>query len=284
MVALCLLVLGLLAIGWFADALVDGALALAGRLRISEAAAGTTILAFGTSAPELAVNLLAAATGSNGLITSNIIGSNVFNTLVVLGVCAVMGPLAVRRWELGAGILATVGYLLLAWDGFTLRDGLLFLVGFGVFVRRALADGDDDQPDAPAGVAWFFVGMVGLPMAAAAVVQGATGVAASLGVPDRLIGFTAVAFGTSLPEFVASVQAMRRGHAGLAVGNVLGSNLFNLLLVLGLSAVIVPLPTFRPSAVALAVALILLAVRGRIGRVAGIVMVATYVALLLTIP
>jgi cation:H+ antiporter len=254
---LTLLIGGLLATGWFADALVKGSLALARRLRIDEATAGATILAFGTSAPELAVNLLASATGASGLVTSNVIGSNLFNTLDVLGACALVTKLSVRRWELPAGILATAGYLFLARDGLSATDGLLLLAGFLLFLGQALrCSSDDEEEGEPGDTSHFVVGMMGLPLAAAAVVHGATGLASTLGVPDATIGLTVVALGTSLPELSASLGAAFKGHSALAVGNVLGSNLFNLLLVLGASAVLAPLPPFDASSVLLVAALL----------------------------
>jgi cation:H+ antiporter len=235
-----------------ADLLVDGATGLSRRFGVPELVVGLTICAFGTSAPELFVNGAAALKGRDALVLGNVLGSNVFNTLLVLGVGGLIRPLAAKasetRKELLYGALAALGLLALAADGDISRwDGLALLGGFGLFLRHTLTLEDEDQAPPEYGGSWLReagrlgAGLVGLPIGAHLVVTAATGIAARFGLSESLIGLTIVSAGTSLPELAATGVAAWRGRADLAVGNVLGSNLFNLLLVLGVSSVLRPL-------------------------------------------
>ncbi len=243
-----------------ADLLVEGSIGLSRRFGIPELVIGLTICAFGTSAPELFVNGVAALQGRDDLVVGNVLGSNLFNTLVVLGVGSLITTLTIQprafRTELLFGTVAALGTLVLANDGWfgpaesvlSRGDAGLLLLGFAIFLRHAMSiDGDEDEggsePSESAlkssGV--LLVGAAGLPLGAHLVVMSSTDIASAVGVSEGLIGLTLVSMGTSLPELAATAVAARKGYIGLAVGNVLGSNVFNLLLVLGASSALNPI-------------------------------------------
>lgn len=253
-----LLVLGA---GW----LVDGSLRIARRLGVSELAIGLTVVSIGTSVPELVVNVLASLRGSADLAIGNVLGSNVANILLILGVAAAVRPLPIRDRtilsEIPICLAATllVGFLanaalFSAVPMLTISrvDGLILLGFFGLFVGyvyRTAQDGvlGEVQPDTEgqglARPALAIVGgIVALSLGGEAVVRSALSIAETLGVSESLVGLTLVAVGTSTPELAASVHAAWRGNADVAVGNVIGSNIFNFLWVLGVSALIRPLP------------------------------------------
>jgi len=257
--------------------LVDGSVTIARRARLSPLLIGLTIVAFGTSAPELFFNVAAALSGHAELSFGNVVGSNIANIALVLGLAALAGPLAVSsrvvRKELPLLIGASAGMLILAWSGpaigagenslqgWTDIDGAIMLGAFAVVTwlwyrmgKRDRADPLTSEAEAEAearkegrlpllgGIAFFLLGLASLVAGGKLAELGAAGVAQWLGLSQTLIGLTVVAVATSLPEVVTCLIASRKGYADLAVGNVVGSNLFNILLVLGATAVIAPVP------------------------------------------
>jgi len=246
-----------------ADLLVSGAASIAARLGIPSLIVGLTIVSFGTSMPELLVTMVAGIQGKSGLAVGNVLGSNIANVLLVLGVAAIIRPLKVRDstvvseipFSLTAALL--VGFLAnaaLFADRRELTidrlDGLILLLFFGLFmvyVYRVSRGHSEDTAAAPQlsyarSAAFVIAGTVGLYFGGDWVVRGAVGIATTLGVSDALIGLTVVAVGTSTPELIASAVAAWRNHPDIAVGNVVGSNIFNLLWILGLTASIAELP------------------------------------------
>lgn len=256
------------------EALVRGASSLATRVGVSTLAIGLTVVAFGTSAPELAVNLAAVSHGANGLPFGNIFGSNLANIGLILAVAALIRPLDVQsvvfQREVPMMLLATAMASLLALDSFfgtgpnafTGSDGFVLLLLFSVFfyytgrdmirdrarrtgeVRNLTSDpvgqSSDTLPAVPLSIFLTVMGIAGLVAGGTLTVNGAEGIARALGMSETLIGLTLVAFGTSLPELVASVIACLRNQTDLAVGNVVGSNIFNLLGVLGVTSTVAP--------------------------------------------
>jgi cation:H+ antiporter len=258
---LVLFVLGFFALIFGADTLVKGASRLAASLQISPLIIGLTVVAFGTSAPELAINLQAAYEGRPGLAVGNVIGSNIANILLILGVAAVITPLAVSyqllKQDVPLMIGASILLILLALDGMLGRlDGLLLFTGIIVYTtyviikgRREGASMDDLDLDldAQSGGLHFakqsgliVLGLILLTVGAQWLVNGAVMMATVMNVSELIIGLTIVAIGTSLPELATSVAASLHGKTDMAVGNVVGSNLFNILSVLGLSALVAP--------------------------------------------
>ena len=255
---------GLVVLVLGAEVLVRGAAALAAALRISSLVIGLTVVAFGTSAPELAVSVLSAMSGKSDLAVGNVVGSNIFNVLVILGLSAVVTPLVVAaqivRLDVPLVVGASVLLLVLGWDGRLgqLEGGLLF-AGLLAYVAWSIvqsrresapieAEFADLVPPAtratPWGVArdigYVGLGLVLLVLGSHGLVGGAVEIAGLLGISELLVGLTIVAGGTSLPELATSVVAALKGERDIAVGNVVGSNLFNLLGVLGLTALVTP--------------------------------------------
>jgi len=302
--------LGLLT--WSADRFVAGAAGLARAMGVSTLIIGLTIVAFGTSAPEMLVSAMAAWQGNSGIAIGNAIGSNIANMALVLGTTALIAPLSVhsstlnREFPLMLGIMLAT--LALLWNGVLSRwDGLLLLAGMAALVlwtiHLARTTGSDDPlvaefseeiPQAmPLGRAWWLLlsGLVLLLASSRLLVWGAVGIAEHFGVSDLVIGLTIIAIGTSLPELAASIVAARKGEHDIAVGNVVGSNLFNILAVLGIAGTIGPGPFDRlvllrdfPLMLGLAVVLYLMARgfsrrgEGTIERWAGAVLLATFLA------
>ena len=307
-----LLILGglvLLVLG--GELMVRGAGSLARRLGMSPLVVGLTVVAVATSAPELAVTVDAVLSGSPDLAVGNVIGSNTANVLLILGAGALIAALSVGRqllrFDLPVMVAVSVLLLLLSLDGaLTLVDGVLLLAVFVAFMvttvilgrrevaRQVAGRGDTDEEEAPApmGLAVLLVGagIVSLVIGAQLLVSGAVSIASQLGVSELIIGLTIVAVGTSLPELAATLAAVRRGEVDIAVGNIVGSNVANIGLILGLPAVFAAdgLPV-APSAVALdmplmiaaALALGTVAFTGhRVVRLEGGVFVALYAAYL----
>ncbi len=262
------LALGIIALVVCGDLLVRGAVALASRLEIPIMVIGLTIVAFGTSAPELVVSLRAVLTGSPGIAIGNVVGSNIANVLLVLGLPALIAstntnqPLIKRNtiFVLFASLLfiALCFYQPLSFPHGAILFAfmLLFLIAAG---RRAairqeeaevlsedvleIIEGGQCVPEKTYLMGVFLVlGLIGLPLGAHLTVSGASTLAQTFGVSDAVIGLTIVALGTSLPELATTMSAAVRGHCGLALGNVLGSNLFNLLAIMGLTAMVAPVP------------------------------------------
>ena len=251
--------LGLLYAG--AELLVRGSASLAGRLGLTPLVIGLTVVAFGTSAPELAVSVAAALQGNGALAVGNVIGSNIANIAFILGVAALIAPLAVHAKIIRVDIPLLIGVsgvtVLLSLDGdFSRREGLALTAGLVVYVgisvgmarrehsRRLAAEYGAVVPAPADGLATDLVrvlaGLALLVWGANWLVDGAVSIARALGVSQAVIGLTVVALGTSLPELATSVVAALRRHTDLALGNVIGSNLFNLLGILGISSALAP--------------------------------------------
>lgn len=257
------ILLGFVAVVWGADRFVYGAAGIASNLGVGRLAIGLTIVAFGTSAPEMLVSGMAAWAGSPQMGIGNAIGSNITNTTFVLGAAALVRPLRVHSRLLIRELPVLLGIMVVAWiflrdDSLSRVEGSILLAGMVVLVTwigvQAKAHGSEEQDPLAAGVEddlpepmstgkgvlLFVVGLAFLLVGSRVLVWGAVGVAEDLGVSELVIGLTVVALGTSLPELAASVAAARRDEQDIAVGNVVGSNMFNLLGVLGLPGVIAP--------------------------------------------
>ncbi len=300
--AILLLIAGLALLALAGDMLVRGAVSIAERLRIPPVIIGLTIVAFGTSAPELIVSLEAALAGAPGLAIGNVIGSNITNVTLVLGLPSVFVPLSMAERGVRTSLVFMIGVsfvLILAAHDLTIDrlSGALLISLFAVYLTySALAVRRDRQPDAGAGdgkslrlplaAILAVVGLGGLAYGGRLTIDGALGIADTLGLANSAIGLTIVALGTSLPELVAGLAAAFHRQAGIAIGNVIGSNIFNVLGVLGLTALIVPLDV-DPALIhtdmwimlATSAALVPLAfTTRRIGRVTGLLLTFGYVA------
>lgn len=261
LLSVLLLLVGFVALIKSADALVVGASALARKYNVSDLAIGLTVVAFGTSAPEMVVNVLAAINNHQDIVFSNIIGSNIFNVLVILGIAGLITPLVVQSgtvWkEIPLSFFALVVLYLLAnnffafpnpqlsrWDGALL---LLLFVLFLYYVFRQLKNTEDKNlVDAKhvsvAKIAVFIIlGLAGLAVGGNLIVTNAVKLAGLLQISEKIIGITIVAIGTSLPELATSVVAALKKNIDIAVGNIIGSNIFNILFVLGVSSMIRPI-------------------------------------------
>ena len=308
MLSFVMLVVGFALLVWGADKFVEGASALARKMGVSPLLVGLTIVAFGTSMPELAVSVTAALQGANEIAVGNVVGSNVFNLLVVAGLSAVICPLVMdkmllrRDWPLS--ILAAVLLFAAILPDQTIArwEGAVLLVIFAVILTRqirsalhdrdqlasAAAEAEAEEAEAPMPTMMIWVnivlGLACIVIGGQLAVNGATGIARMFGLSETLIGLTIVALGTSLPELVTSIVAARKGQNEIAMGNVIGSNLFNILLILGVSSVITPIPVQATSIIdclfliAISVVFYLPARKGKLGRLPGAVMAAMYVA------
>lgn len=302
------LVIGFVLLVKGADYFVDGSSSLAKRFRIPSVVIGLTIVAFGTSAPELATSLSAAIKGSNDIAVGNVVGSNIFNTLIVLGASAAITPIAVSRGvikrDFPLSIFAAVLLAVLSLDTVLFGkeqmeigrfDGLILLVCFAAFlyltVRQGLkgrAENEEEEIEAlPLWKSLLFIalGLGAIVLGAAWAVDGAKAIAKVAGMSDALIGLTIVAFGTSLPELVTSVVAARKGESDIAVGNVVGSNIFNIFLILGASGTILPMTmddSYVFDMIVLSLVMILsyipIARTKKVSRSFGIIMIVAYVA------
>ena len=267
MLSIVVLVAALLVLVKSADLLVDGASSFAKRLGVSSLVIGLTIVAFGTSAPELSVNISSALTGATDIAVSNVIGSNIANILLILGLVACMKRVKLQHstvWkEVPFMLLSALVVTIIASDVFldhasagviTVIDGLVLLSFFLIFLfySYGIAKNGSDEGDVkifgwPRTVTMIILGLVGLVISGKFLVGAATDIALALGVTERLIGLTIVAIGTSLPELMTSIVAARKGQSDLVIGNVVGSNIFNVSFVLGITSLIAPLP-ISPSA------------------------------------
>lgn len=300
MLSFIMLVFGFVLLVWGADKFVAGASALARRLGVSPLLVGLTIVAFGTSAPELAVSLTAALQGANEIAVGNVLGSNIFNLLMVAGLSAVVCPLVMDRtllrrdWPIS--LAAAVLLLVFIAPDLTISriEGVILLVVFalvlGTQIRAALKNRDtleseEDEITMPPMMIGINIvlGLACIIIGGQLAVNGATGIARMFGLSETLIGLTIVAIGTSLPELVTSLVAARKGQNEIAMGNVIGSNIFNLLLILGVSATITPIPVQATSIIdalvliGISVVFYLPARRGKLGRAPGAIMAMIYV-------
>lgn len=266
-----LLIIGFVLLIKGADFFVDGSSSVAKILKVPTIIIGLTVVAFGTSMPELSVSVTAALRGSNGLAVSNVLGSNIFNLLVVLGCCALVKPVAAKwsllKKEFPFSILITIILLLVDSDFSIMKvidgnkgvvlgrwAGLLFLILFVLYIYatvksalRSRAEAKDMEEEEyrtmsplKSGI-YIVIGLIGIVWGGNLVVDSASNIALTFGWSQTFIGLTIVALGTSLPELVTSVVAARKGENDLAVGNVVGSNIFNILLILGVSSFITPI-------------------------------------------
>ena len=241
---------------WGADRLTDGAVAVAEKMKMPQIVIGLTIVAMGTSMPEFCVSLISALKGTSDLAVGNIVGSNIFNTLLIVGVSALVAPMSIMkttvRKDIPFALVASALLLIMCLDGDISRiDAAILFVMFLIFMyitlRGAKAQGTDVEEKEKKAMAtwlsivWILVGLACLIGGSNLFVDGATAVATKLGVSEAVIGLTIVAGGTSLPELATSVVSARKGNSGIAIGNVLGSNVFNILAILGLTGVISPM-------------------------------------------
>lgn len=257
------LIAGLVLILVGANALTDGATSVAARLKVSPIVIGLTVVAFGTSMPEFTVSLTSALKGSSDIAIGNVVGSNIFNTLMIVGVTSLFVPIAVSkgtlRYEIPMALLSSVVLLFCAADVMisgearnvvSRGDGLVLLCFFLIFMSYTFAvarNGDAGEAEEVnvmpmwRSLLYILAGLAGLVFGGNLFVDGASGIARSFGVSESVIGLTLVAGGTSLPELATSVVAAMKKNPEIAIGNVIGSNLFNVFFVLGASAAITPM-------------------------------------------
>lgn len=297
-----LLVVGFVLLIKGADFFVEASSSIAKTLRVPSIIIGLTIVAFGTSMPELAVSTTASLAGNNEIAVGNVIGSNIFNLLVVLGACGAIRPFAVQlRWDYAASVgVAAALFFMIVGDHFVSRpEAIILLVLFVIFVamtvRDALINRTEEEEEyksiTPLRCVIYIVGgLAAIVCGGELVVECAKEIALALGMSQTLVGLTVVALGTSLPELVTSVVASRKGENGLALGNVIGSNIFNILMVLGASAAVKPVAV-NGLAVVDAACLIVFSLitwllcrsKLRISRMEGLIMLGMYTVYLIYI-
>lgn len=257
-----LFILGFVFLIYGGNLLVDGASSLAKNLKISDLVIGLTIVSFGTSAPELTVNVLASIQNKSGITIGNVIGSNIANILLILGATAFLAPVSVKHstiWkEIPFSMLAVIVFFIMANDQLfnndgknviSRSDGLLLVCFFIIFLAYAisLSRQSFEEQVVPAkyriiiSIVLIVVGLVGLTVGGEMIVDSGSKIARALGVSDAFIGFSLIALGTSLPELFTSVIAALKKNSDIAVGNVVGSNIFNIFWILGVSAIIRPI-------------------------------------------
>lgn len=264
-----LIVVGVALVLFGADRLTEGASALARRMNVPEIIIGLTIVAAGTSAPELFVSLVSALKGTPDLAVGNVVGSNTMNAMLIVGCAAMVAPMTISRSTVKKDIPFSVGasvlLILLAVDSFLGRvDGIILLLGFAVFMAYTLMQaktGSTDEVQAETSPVWKNIvylvgGLLGLVLGSNLFVDSASSVAYALDISEGVVGLTVVAGGTSLPELATSVVAARKGQSAIAIGNVIGSNVFNILLILGLTATISPMEIEGITTIDMAVMLI----------------------------
>lgn len=291
-----LFVLGLGALFVGGEGLVRGASAVARHFHLSPIVIGLTIVGFGTSAPELLVSVQAALAGQPAIAIGNVLGSNIANILLILGISAVIAPLVIPfaklRRDIGFMLAATAAIWVMLLDGQVTRlEGALLIAGLVAFLVTAFMSGkieptEAGEGDMPQWKAWAYTlgGLVVLVIGARLLVDSATLIARTFGISEAVIGLTIVAVGTSLPELATSAIAAMRKHTEIAVGNIVGSNIFNIFSILGITALITPIPADprfasadMPVVAGTAIGLALMAmVMGGLPRVAGVILLAGY--------
>lgn len=310
LVAILAVIAGLALLVWSADRFVDGAASTARHFGMPSLLIGMVIVGFGTSAPEMVVSALAAGQGNPGIALGNAFGSNITNIALILGLTAVISPIAVHsqilRKEMPLLMLMTVLVIGLLWDLDISRwDAMILLLGFAVFMGWSIWQGMQKKPDTLAqeveqeinlhsmplktALFWLVLGLLILVASSRLLVWGAVEIAQAFGVSDIIIGLTIVAVGTSLPELASSIIAIRKNEHDLALGNVIGSNLFNTLAVVGIAGAIHPL-SVEPAVLwrdAMFMGILTLSIfiigygfkgQGRINRIEGAILLTTYVA------
>ena len=239
------------------DLFVDGASSIASILKIPTIIVGLTIVAFGTSAPEAAVSITSSLTGSNALAVSNVIGSNLFNMLMVIGVSALLGDLLMEKSVLDKDLPFLVGitilfavFIFIGWNISNI-EGIILLIILAAYIfyliRNARKSKDANEVEEakmslPKSIIFILIGIAGIVLGGDLVVDSASAIAIAFGMSETLVGLTIVAIGTSLPELVTSLTALKKGENQMVIGNVIGSNIFNILFVLGASSAISAIP------------------------------------------
>ena len=243
-----------------ADMFVDGASGIAGNFKVPKMLIGLTIVAFGTSAPEFAVSVKSLIAGSGDIILGNVIGSNILNILLILGIAALVHPLSVKnntvKKELPITLMITLAFLVLISDNlfskeltnsFSRGDGIVLILFFGVFMYYLISMSrkkveevkSEEYPTMLKSIIFTIIGLAGIVFGSNFVVDGASGLAHIIGISERMISLTVVALGTSLPELVTSVTATKKGEYDIAIGNVVGSNIFNIGIVVGIPVALI---------------------------------------------
>ena len=298
-----ILVVGFVFLVKGADWFVDGAASIATKFGIPQLIIGLTIVALGTSAPEAAVSITAAASGNADITIGNIVGSNILNIFIILGLTALVAPVAVQKSSLVVDIPVVIGIsaLLLVMgldENITRLDAGILIVIFALYLgylfwdaKKSIALSSDTNEESeeiknlsiPKAIFSTIIGLVLIVLGSNCVVGSATFIAEKAGLSERFIGLTIVALGTSLPELFTSVTAAIKKNSDIAVGNIIGSNIFNILFVVGLSGLIIPVPfqsAFRFDAIVSTVAAILLLVfclpKKQLGRWAGVIFLICY--------
>ncbi|ABB44646.1 K+-dependent Na+/Ca+ exchanger related-protein [Sulfurimonas denitrificans DSM 1251] len=306
------IIAGFVILVWSADKFVSGAASVAKHLGMPSLLIGILIVGFGTSAPEMVVSAIAAMEGNPALALGNALGSNIVNIALILGVTAIVAPISVKskivRKEIPLLLLIVLlaGYMLVD-NALTFNEGIVLIIGFFSLIGWSIfaaIKGKGDALEAEmdneliehkmslrAGVIWLIIGLVMLIASSRLLVWGAVGVATEFGVSDLIIGLTIVALGTSLPELAASIIAARKGEHDIAIGNVVGSNMFNILAVIGIATLIAPMNNIALEVLqrdwlvmlVLTIALLIMTYRfknqdGKITRIKGIFLVVAYVA------
>lgn len=304
-ISIIMLIIGFIGLIKGADIFVESASQIAAKMQVPLIVIGLTIVAFGTSAPEAAISITSSVQGSAGIAVGNVVGSNIINILLILGVTALICKLPVKkntfRFEMPFVIFITAVLLLLGFIGSDINriDGFILIFLFVIFmvylfkVASKTGDVGDDIPEIdknasiPKMILLVIIGLAMVVIGSAFTVTGATEIAKTLGVSERVIGLTIVAFGTSLPELVTCIVAARKKKTDIAIGNIIGSNIFNILFVGGIAAAVSPQAiAFEPGfiidtivAIAAAVLLFLLCCNKKrsLGKAGGLIMIACYV-------
>ena len=292
---------GMVLLYYGGDFLVSGSVRFARYLKVSSFVIGATVLAFGTSAPELAASILAALDDAPELAMGNVIGSNIANIGLVLGLVCLIAPITIAssrfKREYLPFLLSALLILFLAWDLKIHRLEGIVMVGFlTIYIWRSFNYKEDLNTQPEEEVRFFsdkgptfqvlliLIGLIGLVSGAKLLVSGGVSIARTLGIGEWFIGITVVAIGTSLPEIVSSIMAARRGHGEMAIGNIFGSNIFNILMVLGITSIIHPLNITEPIhpdlmiGTGLTCLLLILMLRGKysLGKISGVILLVTY--------
>lgn len=300
-VALTLIVVG-------AMLLTDGSVALARRMHIPEFIVGLTVVAVGTSMPEMAVSMISAVEGYGDMAIGNVVGSNIANTLLILGVCAIFSPILFTKSNVRRDVPMNLGVslvlLLVAYTSATINriEGILLLVAYVIMIlysirndKKTMTDSEDDGAKEMSGVrivVWIVAGLAGLIYGGDLFVDSATNIAKAWGVSEAVIAISLVAVGTSLPELAASLASIFKGSPSIALGNIIGSNIANILLILGACSTVTPLVMNGVSmtdiyvVVATAVMLLLSALfigDKRITRIEGLIFLVVYIAYIYTL-
>ncbi|MDC0035927.1 calcium/sodium antiporter [Nitrosopumilus sp.] len=299
-----LLVIGLVMLCFGGNWLVSGGVAIAKKFRISNLVIGMTIVAYGTSTPELAASI-AAAGDHSAIILGNIVGSNIANVGMVIGVAAILVPLAVQKSVLRKEIPIMLGVsallVLLSIDGeISQYDGAILLVGLGIFAvytfRSALKQREKDTDDSNSNknnvylksIGLIGIGIIVLYIGAILTVDNAVVIATELGLSEKIIGLTVIAIGTSLPELITSIIAIRKGHSDIGIGNIIGSNIYNILMIMGVGAalggVMITADVYVDYAIMIIFSLsLLIGLKTKIiNRTMGVILAAGYILYLVT--